>query len=139
MKIFPIITIALATFCVVNASPQDAKNKLPSVPVAIDPETFAMNYPPIKKIPDINDPKVKEWLKELDLTKVPDLPISNGGVANQLEAECDPPTVIVPNQGSWTCQKFTAEDDIQTCPNVGTWGLTYDDGPSNSTTKLLAK
>ncbi|PKY46303.1 glycoside hydrolase/deacetylase, partial [Rhizophagus irregularis] len=43
------------------------------------------------------------------------------------------------DQSSWTCKKFTALDDIATCPKVGDWGLTYDDGPSKSTPDLLKK
>ncbi|PKC12318.1 glycoside hydrolase/deacetylase, partial [Rhizophagus irregularis] len=97
------------------------------------------DYPPADEVPDTNHPQVQAWLKEIDLSNVPNLPISNGGVIITHQApKCDPPTVIKPDQGSWTCQKFTAKDDVIFCPNVGEWGLTYDDGPSESTPKLLA-
>ena len=143
MRIFPITTIIFTAFCVVNATPQDygAANPTPQTPAAASDtsDTFANNYPPENKVPDVNSPQMQAWLKELDLSKVPNLPISNGGVPNPSEAQCGPPTVVTPDQGSWTCQKFTAEDDIQSCPDVGTWGLTYDDGPSNFTSMLLSK
>ncbi|CAG8591226.1 uncharacterized protein OCT59_020739 [Rhizophagus irregularis] len=135
MKIFPIITIAFATFCVVKASPQAASPSSPAAP----PPISINDYPTADKIPDTSSPQVQAWLKEIDLSKVPNLPISNGGKINTQQAQCGPPTVIQPDQGSWTCQKFTAEDDVAFCPNVGDWGLTYDDGPSESTPKLLSK
>ncbi|RIA90887.1 Carbohydrate Esterase Family 4 protein [Glomus cerebriforme] len=170
MKIFPIVTIAFATFCVVNAVPQydtkapktaapkapkaagkgaptKAAPAPPAPPVAAPaagtpaapPAPLTNGYPTTDKVPDPNDPQVLAWLKELDLSKVPNLPISNGGKINPDQANCNPPTVIQPDQGSWTCQKFTAPDDVATCPDVGTWGITFDDGPSTSTPKLLSK
>ncbi|CAI2175491.1 1349_t:CDS:2, partial [Funneliformis geosporum] len=138
MRIIPIITTVVATFYVVNASPQaPAAPAAPGVTVKINGKDET--YPAVDKLPDINDPQVQTWLKELDLSKVPDLPSSNGGKINTAQAQCGPPTVIQPNQGSWTCQKFNADDDVQTCPKIGNWGLTYDDGPSASTPKLLSK
>ena len=128
MRKIPIIIAVIATFCMVNAQTTTVKINGKDI-----------TYPVGGKIPDTNDPQVKAWLKEIDLSKVPDLPISNGGKINPLQAQCDPPTVIQPDQGSWTCQKFTAEDDVQLCPRTGNWGLTYDDGPSESTPKLLDK
>ncbi|KAG0288445.1 chitin deacetylase, partial [Dissophora globulifera] len=45
-------------------------------------------------------------------------------------------TVIPADQCWWTCQKCEAKDDITACPTPGTWGLTYDDGPSPDSTRL---
>ncbi|CAG8575497.1 5963_t:CDS:2, partial [Paraglomus occultum] len=87
--------------------------------------------------PNTNDPVVKQWLSTVDLSNVPNLPASNGGKVNYNPTLCTPPTVIQPNQGSWTCQKFVANDDIIDCPGKNTWGLTYDDGPSQFTPALL--
>ncbi|CAG8639468.1 10102_t:CDS:2 [Paraglomus brasilianum] len=87
--------------------------------------------------PNTNDPVVKQWLSTLDLSNVPNLGPSNGGKVNYNPTLCGPPTVIAPNQGSWTCQKFVAPDDIVDCPDKLTWGLTYDDGPSEFTPTLL--
>jgi hypothetical protein len=128
MKLFSIVSIVFTTFCVVNAQIPESEYS-----------TFANGFPTPKRIPDVNNPQVQAWVKEIDLSKVPNLPASNGGKINALQANCDPPTVILPNQGSWTCQKFTASDDIEACPKFGNWGLTYDDGPSESTLKLLSK
>ncbi|CAG8511761.1 3257_t:CDS:2 [Funneliformis mosseae] len=139
MRILPIITTIVTTIYVVNASPQ-SNAPAPAAPgVTVNINGNDITYPAVDKAPDPNDPQVQAWLKELDLSKVPDLPASNGGKINTQQAQCGPPTVIKPDQGSWTCQKFTAEDDVQTCPKTGNWGLTYDDGPSASTPKLLNK
>ncbi|CAI2186579.1 10687_t:CDS:2 [Funneliformis geosporum] len=143
MKTIPFLATVLATLCIVNAQAPTPPTPA-SPPVAAPSATLNFNgktstYPPMDQVPDVKDPQVVEWLKNLDLNKVPNLPASNGGVVNKLEANCKAPTVIEPNQGSWTCQKFTAEDDIQQCPKTGTWGLTYDDGPSVATPKLLNK
>ncbi|GBB90753.1 hypothetical protein RclHR1_01780020 [Rhizophagus clarus] len=138
MKIFSVATIVLATFYVVNAAPQAPASASPASPAAPPPISIN-NYPPTDKVPDTNSAQVQAWLKEIDLSKVPNLPISNGGKVNTQQAQCGPPTVIQQDQGSWTCQKFTAEDDVAACPKVGNWGLTYDDGPSVSTPKLLSK
>ncbi|KAG9300149.1 hypothetical protein G9A89_010559 [Geosiphon pyriformis] len=95
-------------------------------------------YPALDTSPDVNDPIVKNWLSELNLQYVPkNLPLSNNGVPNWNQAQCRPPTKIVPNQGSWTCQKILRPDDKFQCPKKGVWGLTYDDGPSESTPSLL--
>lgn len=37
----------------------------------------------------------------------------------------------------WTCGGCAREYDITACPDVKTWGLTYDDGPSFYTPNLL--
>ncbi|CAG8496213.1 9791_t:CDS:2 [Ambispora leptoticha] len=109
---------------------------LPSVTVTINGQTLV--YPPLDRTPNTNDPIVQQWLKELNLgSNVPNLPQSNGGVVNFDSANCQPPTTILPNQGSWTCQKVIRPDDKVQCPQKGVWGLTYDDGPSLSTPALL--
>ncbi|TFY63249.1 hypothetical protein EVJ58_g3356 [Rhodofomes roseus] len=38
----------------------------------------------------------------------------------------------------WTCGGCERDYDVTTCPTKNNWGLTYDDGPSQYTTDLLA-
>jgi len=80
-------------------------------------------YPALDITPNTNDPVVKQWLSTLDLSNVPNLGPSNGGKVNYNPTLCGPPTVIAPNQGSWTCQRFVAPDDIADCPDKFTWNL----------------
>lgn len=108
----------------------------PSVTVTINGNNLV--YPALDVTPDTSDPIVQGWLKSLDLSNVPKLPQSNGGKINYAQAQCAAPTVIQPDQGSWTCQKVVSNDDVDHCPEKGVWGLTYDDGPSVSTPNLLA-
>ncbi|KAF9118345.1 chitin deacetylase [Mortierella sp. 14UC] len=76
------------------------------------------------------DPQVQQWLKLVDMTKVPVYPLSNDGL-------CPPAGTTIPaGQCWWTCQKCTAPDDITFCPQTGIWGLTYDDGPSPDSPRL---
>ncbi|KAK3838148.1 MAG: family 4 carbohydrate esterase [Linnemannia gamsii] len=87
-------------------------------------------WPTLDCIPYPQDPQVQQWLKLVDMTKVPVYPLSNDGL-------CPAAGTIIPaGQCWWTCQKCTAPDDITFCPQTGTWGLTYDDGPSPDSPRL---
>ncbi|KAG0210214.1 chitin deacetylase [Mortierella sp. GBA30] len=70
------------------------------------------NYPKINEIPPVTSPEVVAWLKEIDLSGAPNIPLRVGA----------PPA----------CPAAPAADDS---PN--TWGVTYDDGPSQFTPTLL--
>ncbi|KAI1314363.1 chitin deacetylase [Mortierella claussenii] len=103
-----------------------APNNCPKVyaPVA------AGKYPTIDCVPFTQDPQVQTWLKLVDFTKTPVFPPSNDGV-------CPTPATSLPQaQCWWTCQKCEAPEDITSCPTPGTWGLTYDDGPSPDSPRL---
>ncbi|KAF9921012.1 chitin deacetylase [Linnemannia zychae] len=87
-------------------------------------------WPTLDCIPYPQDPQVQEWLKLVDMTKVPVYPLSNDGV-------CPPAGTTIPaDQCWWTCQKCTAPGDVTFCPKTETWGLTYDDGPSPDSPRL---
>ncbi|CAG8538783.1 15037_t:CDS:2 [Dentiscutata erythropus] len=115
MKFLKVFAIVLLVTCTVNADV----------------------YPQLDITPDENDPIVQQWMKQYDFSNIPNLPCSNGGVVNHEQPTCGGNTTIDPNQGSWTCQKYVAPDDIQACPLTGNWGVTYDDGPSPATPALL--
>ncbi|GJJ70977.1 peptidoglycan-N-acetylglucosamine deacetylase [Entomortierella parvispora] len=93
---------------------------------ALDPG----EYPSLDCVPYTQDPQVQTWLKLVDMTKVPVYPQSNA------TAGCPDLATIDPNRCWWTCQKCEAPTDITTCPTTGTWGLTYDDGPSEDSIRL---
>ncbi|KAI1316553.1 chitin deacetylase [Mortierella claussenii] len=89
----------------------------------------ASKYPTINQIPPIDSPEVQQWLKEIDLTGAPTIPLHTG----------DPPACPNPpdpNECYWTCDGCAA-DDIVSCARQNTWGLTFDDGPSTDTPVLL--
>ncbi|ORZ08816.1 hypothetical protein BCR41DRAFT_291031, partial [Lobosporangium transversale] len=86
-------------------------------------------YPPPDQVPPIDSPQVQAWLKEIDLTGAPDIPLRPG----------NPPGCVsnpVPDECNWTCQKCPA-DDLIDCSVPNTWGITFDDGPSTVTPSLL--
>ncbi|KAG0257717.1 chitin deacetylase [Mortierella polycephala] len=87
------------------------------------------DYPTINEVPPINSPEVQAWLKEIDLTGAPDLPLHKGA-----PPEC--PNPPIPDECYWTCDGC-AGDDITACAAPNTWGLTFDDGPSTATPTLL--
>ncbi|KAG0229805.1 chitin deacetylase [Actinomortierella wolfii] len=102
--------------------------------LAIAPwRTFAAlnpsEFPPAGAIPPTDSPQVKQWLAELDLSGVPEIPLNSGD-----PPEC--PSTDDPEVCYWTCDECAA-DDIVECPNQSDWGLTFDDGPTTATPSLL--
>ncbi|CAE6432788.1 unnamed protein product [Rhizoctonia solani] len=94
-------------------------------------------YPPIDKVPPTDSPEVQEWIAEVQ-AKNPNIPL----ISQTKDGSCagDPELA---KQGSesgncwWTCGGCTRPTDITVCPDKMSWGLTYDDGPSPYTPKLL--
>ncbi|KAG0076827.1 chitin deacetylase [Podila epicladia] len=95
----------------------------------VSAQTPLTGYPPVNKVPDVNSPEVQAWLKEIDLTGAPTIPLHKG----EPPACPNPP---IPDECYWTCEGCAA-DDITACGAANTWGLTFDDGPSTDTPKLL--
>lgn len=95
------------------------------------------NYPALDVVPPTNSAQVQQWLSQIDLTQVPtNSPTGLNGCSNSTNAQA------LANAGSggncwWTCGGCTRADDITTCPAKGTWGTSFDDGPSPDTPKLL--
>jgi len=81
-------------------------------------------YPP----PDTPPPPVPEWTKLVDQSKLPKAPI------RPLGTPC-PPTDEFCN---WSCTTCTRpESDVVSCPKKNEWALTYDDGPTQFSLRVL--
>lgn len=100
------------------------------------PTTFVFrsgDWPAQDKVPDTSSPQVAEWMKELDGFNIPNInPTADGSCVGDPAAAAD-----AQNRGWWTCGGWTRSTDITSCPDKGTWGVSFDDGPSFYTQNLL--
>ncbi|KAF9940337.1 chitin deacetylase [Modicella reniformis] len=115
-----------------------------TVSVLLSPVSAEMNkeqqkeYPRKNELPDVNSAIVKKWVSEIDWSKVPKIPVTKADIPNC--PDCPKDTKLIPKDACWwTCDGCVAKDDIETCPKEKAWGLTYDDGPSEDTPRLLKK
>ncbi|KAG0094638.1 chitin deacetylase [Podila epicladia] len=95
-------------------------------------------YPEKDELPDVNSPLVKKWVSEINWAKVPKIPIAKADIPSC--PDCPEHKKDIPKNACWwTCGGCVAKDDIEVCPREKAWGLTYDDGPSEDTPRLLKK
>ncbi|KAF9565501.1 hypothetical protein CPC08DRAFT_658871 [Agrocybe pediades] len=103
----------------------------PALPNPIVPGSAV--YPPVDKIPPTDSPEVKEWLKELEGHNIPDLaPTTDGSCGADPDKAAD-----AANRGWWSCGGHTRDTDIVACPDKLTWGVSFDDGPSDYSEYVL--
>lgn len=120
-------TVALDTTFTAGAQPSALSN-VPALPnlAQINPA----NYPALDQIPPTNSSEVQGWLAQIDMSKVPNYGVTDGTCAGT-------PGAITDGRCWWTCGGCTRETDITQCPDKGTWGTSFDDGPSPFTPLLL--
>ncbi|KAF9354144.1 chitin deacetylase [Mortierella sp. AD094] len=138
VKLIPILLAVSASIAVVFGHPAHSLNILEKRAPNATADPCAVSYTPIANgswpildcVPFVQDPQVQSWLKLVDFTKTPVYPPSKNGV-------CPTDLTSIPAaQCWWTCQKCVDPNDIVVCPTTGTWGLTYDDGPSPDSPRL---
>lgn len=83
---------------------------------------------------EIEVPKNPEWLEEVDLSTIPNVPVRPVGSGKCKNAKCDGTDN---DQCFETCGNLPTSEDIYGCPKDHQWALTFDDGPSNYTIELL--
>ncbi|KAG0290899.1 chitin deacetylase [Linnemannia gamsii] len=92
-------------------------------------------WPNYGEKPKTNTPEVKAWVKSIDWSKVPKLPV------RKTESPGDPPECpdkeVPKGDCWWTCSGCYAPDDVVDCPGKKDWGLTFDDGPEPGVTEGL--
>ncbi|KAF0557933.1 glycoside hydrolase/deacetylase [Gigaspora margarita] len=105
--------------------------KFLSIYLLIQLSTGAMlpgNWPTLDEPPPI----LAEYTKLVDLSKVANAAIRT--ISDVNIGKCPNPDEYC----HWGCtQCVRNQTDIITCPNVGDWGITLDDGPSPQTTAIL--
>ncbi|KAB5594460.1 Chitin deacetylase [Ceratobasidium theobromae] len=102
------------------------------------------SYPPFMSAPDVNSPEVKEWIAQVAASgiQIPDIPKNVAAPAGSGQSLCElnPDAVTKASAAGncwWSCGSCTRDTDVSTCPDKMTWGLTFDDGPSPYTPKVL--
>lgn len=74
-------------------------------------------------------------MSEIDWAQVPNIPVTQlGGCSNASNSQA---VADAATNGWWTCGGHTRSADVVECPTKNTWGLSYDDGPSPDTPRLL--
>ncbi|UZJ55235.1 hypothetical protein CBS101457_004555 [Exobasidium rhododendri] len=91
------------------------------------------DFPTLDVTPDPSFGIGQQILAAVDLSDIPDIPITDGTCAGS-------PTSAANAAANhwWTCGGYTASTDVTVCPDKDTWGLSYDDGPSPFTPTLLS-
>ena len=128
-------TATQALFTTASAGAQNPEiTGAPALPDAS--QITVANFPPLDQLPPTDSPQVQQWISEIDWSKVPSVPSTvdsascSGNPENLAQAGAD-------GNCWWTCGGCTRDTDVTTCPEKNTWGLSYDDGPSPYTPKLL--
>ncbi|KAG8932484.1 chitin deacetylase [Tulasnella sp. 418] len=102
-------------------------------PALPDISTFdPTKYPAFRAVPPTDSPEVKEWMKELEGHVIPSYAPNVSPVCSE-----NPEALADTSRCWWTCHRCSGPGDVETCPAKMTWGLTFDDGPSPETPKLL--
>ncbi|KAI8394321.1 uncharacterized protein BYT42DRAFT_487665 [Radiomyces spectabilis] len=93
------------------------------------------NYPKPWGKPDPKHPEVQAAMKTINWDKVPKAPTrkgkSNGDLITDNYDEDKDPYCWWSDTNCVKPKVSYLPEDIYMCPNVGDWGLTYDDGPFN--------
>ncbi|KAG0270447.1 chitin deacetylase [Actinomortierella ambigua] len=96
-------------------------------------------FPAGDAIPPVNSTEMKAWLAEIDFSDVPAIarnPVKSEK-ENRAPADCAKLPALKPDACLWTCQTCLGENEVETCPDPNDWGLTFDDGPKETTVPLL--
>ncbi|KAG8961267.1 chitin deacetylase [Tulasnella sp. 419] len=108
---------------------------IPGAPAIPNFVFSAGSFPALDEIPPIDSPQVQQWIQEVKNSgiQIPTFAPTTGtaGCAENPEAAADK------SRCWWTCGQCTRPTDITTCPDKFTWGLSFDDGPSEYTPDLL--
>jgi len=104
----------------------------------LDLALLPSNYPTLDVTPPTDSAQVKQWLSEIDLTAIPAIQ-ANGlnGCSNTSVNAAAIANASASGNCWWTCGGCTRATDISYCPEKDVWGLSYDDGPSPYTPRIL--
>ncbi|KAL0953727.1 hypothetical protein HGRIS_004918 [Hohenbuehelia grisea] len=123
-----------ATLAPTTSYPPGATPPVKGAPVLPSAFVFSpADWPAQDRVPPPDSPQVKAWMKELEGHNIPNLnPTKDGTCASDPAA-----AAAAADRGWWTCGGHTRSTDVLACPDKLTWGVSFDDGPSPYTQKLL--
>ncbi|KIO33984.1 carbohydrate esterase family 4 protein [Tulasnella calospora MUT 4182] len=95
------------------------------------------SFPALDQIPPIDSPQVQAWIQEVASSGVT-VPTLSATTATQ-DNPCTANAALAADTSRcwWTCGGCTRQTDIVSCPDKLTWGVSFDDGPSDYTADLL--
>ncbi|KAH9975722.1 hypothetical protein BGW80DRAFT_1168897 [Lactifluus volemus] len=118
----------------VSSYAASATPPIPGAPALPTPFVFtAAEWPTQDHVPDTSSPEVQEWMHELDGFDIPTWSPTVDGTCAGDPAAAEESML----RGWWTCGGITRETDITACPRQYDWGVSFDDGPSKWSEKLL--
>jgi hypothetical protein len=96
------------------------------------------SYPALDIVAPIDSAEVQQWIADADLDNAPKIAVNGENGCSNTTANAQ----AIANAGSdgncwWTCGGCTRATDISYCPTKEDFGVSYDDGPSPYTPRLL--
>ncbi|KAG8970195.1 chitin deacetylase, partial [Tulasnella sp. 427] len=95
------------------------------------------SFPALDQVPPTDSPQVQAWIQEVANSGVT-VPTFSATTATT-DNPCTANSAIAADTSRcwWTCGGCTRQTDIVSCPDKLTWGVSFDDGPSDYTADLL--
>ncbi|KAG0181805.1 hypothetical protein DFQ29_007033 [Apophysomyces sp. BC1021] len=107
---------------------------IPTGPLSTSPITL-QGYPEGWKSPPIDSPAVKAAIAAIDWAQVPNITVRKAkadGSVDMTGYDQSDPDCWWSATGCTQPKRNNVPADVKNCPQVGDWGLTYDDGPLGS-------
>ncbi|KAF7724208.1 hypothetical protein EC973_001227 [Apophysomyces ossiformis] len=104
---------------------------IPTGPFSTSPISL-QGYPQTWKSPPIDSPQVKAAINAIDWAKVPNITVrkaKSDGSVDMAGYDQSDPDCWWSATGCTEPKRKDVPADVKNCPQVGDWGLTYDDGP----------
>lgn len=95
------------------------------------------SFPALDQIPPTDSPQVQAWIQEVQSSGVTIPTFSANTATPDNPCTVNAASAADTSRCWWTCGGCTRDTDIVSCPDKLTWGVSFDDGPSDYTADLL--
>ncbi|KAM0786366.1 hypothetical protein ACM66B_001836 [Microbotryomycetes sp. NB124-2] len=133
-------TTASAAAADQTARPGDVNPHVEGAPPLPDWQQLDLSeFPELDRVPPTNSPKVQEWIRQVG-DRFPDIPLTGLNGCSNTTFNAQALKDAGPDANCWwTCGGCTRDTDVTVCPaDKHAFGLSYDDGPSDDTPRLLS-